>query len=441
MRARVIWTSIAAVAVCALAWGWSIGGEAVPARPADQTIAVDSAWYAALPLDAEAATAAYLARIPAEMRARGEAVSDTRMWVFWLRVLTVVAATALLCATAFAAQLRQSAGPRLPRRWTLDVVVALQYFAAMLALGLPIEVYARFVRPHRFGFSDQPFVGWLSDYMIGWGVTTAFYLVAVLLIYRVFRWRPGQWVAWAMVVYVALRVLFALLSPDVIEPLTNNFKPLADGPQRTQIVALARANGIDELSVVTGDASRQSRLLNAHVSGFAGTTRISVDDNTLRTTSDPMLRAVVAHEIGHFVLKHTAAAIVTDSLVMAAGFILIALCLRILLRRFGDRWQIRGIADIAALPVFWGLLLLWMHVSTPLTYAFSRVAEHQADLFALGASRAPHGLAEFMIHDADTTRLQPTAFEYALFYTHPSARERVATAMRWREETARLNEQ
>jgi STE24 endopeptidase len=71
----------------------------------------------------------------------------------------------------------------------------------------------------------------------------------------------------------------------------------------------------------------------------------------------------------------------------------------------------------------------------------SRVAEHQADLFALGASQAPHGLAEFMIHDADTTRLRPTALEYALFYTHPSAAERVETAMRWRAETARLREQ
>jgi STE24 endopeptidase len=375
------------------------------------------------------------------MPARGEAYSDTRMRVFWLRVLTLILATALLLATAFAAQLRAIAAGRLLRPAAIDAVVAIQYFVAMLALSLPVEIYARFVRPHRFGFSDQPFAAWLSDYVINWSVLTAFYLIAVLLIYRVFRWRPQQWVAWAVAVYVGLRALYALLSPDVIEPLTNNFKPLAEGPQKAQIVALAHANGIDELAVVTGNASRQSRLLNAHVSGFAGTTRISVDDNTLSTTSDPMLRAVVAHEIGHFVLKHTATSIVTDSLVMAAGFAFIALSMRGLLRRFGSRWRVTGIADIAALPAFWGLLLLWMYASLPLTNAMSRVAEHQADLFALGASQAPHGLAEFMIHDADTTRLRPTALEYALFYTHPSAAERVETAMRWRAETTRLREQ
>jgi Zn-dependent protease with chaperone function len=43
-----------------------------------------------------------------------------------------------------------------------------------------------------------------------------------------------------------------------------------------------------------------------------------------------------------------------------------------------------------------------------------------------------------MIHDADTVRLQPAAIEYALLYTHPSDAERVATAMQWRAESARL---
>jgi len=440
MRARLVWTMILGIVVAALAWGSMVGAEAVPPRPRDLTTPVDAAWYATLPADADSATAAYLARVPAEMRARGEAYSDTRLRAFWLRLATLIAATALLSSTAFGARLRDAAARRFSSASMIDAAVAFQYFVAMLGLSLPAEIYARFVRPHRFGFADQPFAAWLSDYLVEWGVITVFYLVAVLLIYRILRWRPGQWVAWALLVYVALRALYTLIAPGVIEPLTNDFKPVADGPQKAQIVALARANGIDDVAVVTSDASRQSRLLNAHVSGVAGTTRISLDDNTLRSTTDPMLRAVVAHEIGHFVLKHTARSIVTDSLVMAAGFAVIAVCLRGLLRGFGSRLDVRGPGDIASLPVFWALLLLWLTASVPVTNAISRAAEHEADLFALGASDAPHGLAEFMIHDADTTRRQPTMIEYALFYTHPSAADRVATAMRWREETGRLRE-
>lgn len=88
--------------------------------------------------------------------------------------------------------------------------------------------------------------------------------------------------------------------------------------------------------------------------------------------------------------------------------------------------------DISCLPVFWGLFLLWGFASLPASNAVSRDFERQADLYGLNASQAPLGLAEFMIHDADTVRLRPTALEYTLLHSHPSAAERVMTAMQWR---------
>lgn len=161
----------------------------------------------------------------------------------------------------------------------MDAAVAVPYFVVLDAFSLPADVYATFVRPHRAGFSDQSFAGWLGDSLVNWGVFTLFCLVGVLVIYGCMRRRPKQWVAWAIGVYAVLRVLYALLSPNVIEPLTNDFRPLPEGAQKQQILALARENGVDDVAVVTGDPSRQTRLLNAHVSGFAGTARISVADN------------------------------------------------------------------------------------------------------------------------------------------------------------------
>jgi STE24 endopeptidase len=266
MRVSVAWGLIAAVAVAAIAWGWSVGREAVPPRPGDQTATVGPAWYADMPLEPAAATAAYLARIPAAMRERGEVYSDTSLLAFVVRVLTLIAATAFICATGLAARLRDLACRLFSRRALIDAAVAVQYFAALYALSLPAEVYETFVRPHRFGFSDQAFSGWLQDNLLNWGVFTLFYLIAVVVIYGCIRRRPTQWVAWAIGVYLVLRSVYALLSPNIIEPLANNFRPLPEGPQKQQILALAHANGVDEVAVVTGDASRQTRLLNAHVS-------------------------------------------------------------------------------------------------------------------------------------------------------------------------------
>jgi STE24 endopeptidase len=438
MRLSIVWGLIGTVGVAALAWGWSVGGEPVPARPSDLTVGVPQGWYANLPIDSVAATNAYLARIPAAMRERGERYSDTRVLAFNLRVLSLILATIVLCATRLAARARELAIRIFSPRALVDAAVALQYFIALYLLSLPVEIYATFLRPRRFGFSAQSFGTWLGDNIVDWGVFTAFYMVGVLVIYTFIRKRPTQWVAWAAGIYLMLRATFTLLSPNVIEPLTNTFQPLAESPQKQQILALAHANDINDVAVVTSDASRQTRLLNAHVSGIGGAARISVDDTTLRATSDSMLRAVVGHEIGHYVMHHEIQGIITDTLIMSAGFALIALGTRKVVQRLGERWQMSDVGDIASLPVFWGLYLLWGFASLPFSNAISRTFEHQADLYGLNASQAPLGLAEFMIHDADTVRLSPTSLEYALFYDHPSDAERVATAMQWRAANARL---
>ncbi len=438
MRLSILWGLIGLVGVAALAWGWSIGGESVAARPSDLTMPVPARWYAELPLNPAAATDAYLARIPPAMRERGERYSDTRMLAFDLRVLSLIFVTIALGATRMAAQAHDLALQVFSRRALVDTAVALQYFIALYVLSLPVEIYATFLRPRRFGFSEQAFGAWLGDSLVNWGVFTVFYMVGVSVIYKFIRRRPTRWVAWAAGVYLVLRMTYTLLSPNVIEPLTNTFQPLIEGPQKQQILALAHANGINDVAVVTGDASRQTRLINAHVSGIGGAARISVDDTTLRATSDLMLRAVLGHEIGHYVMNHEIQSIVTDTLIMSAGFVLIALGTRAVVRRLGARWKMSGVEDIATLPIFWGLFLLWGFVSLPASNAISRNFEHQADLYGLNASQAPLGLAEFMIHDADTVRVRPTALEYALFYTHPSDAERVAAAMQWRAAIARL---
>ena len=432
MSLRSFWLLMLVVAIAAVVWGVAVGGEAVPARPGDQTIKVDDAWYAALPLDPALATKAYLDRIPEDMRARGERYSDSRLLAFVLRVLVELGLTVLIMTSGIAARMRDATMRRFKGPLFVDTAMAVQYFVVLFVVTLPVEIYAGFVRPHRVGFSAQPFPAWLEGALTNWAVLTAFYVVGALVVYRFIRRRPTQWVLWATGIYALLSAAYIILSPGVIEPLTNDFKPLADGPQKQAILALAHANGITDASVVVGDASRQSRLLNAHVSGFGSSARISIDDSTLAHTSDPMLRAVVGHEIGHFIMDHTIQYVVWSSLLMGVGFLVIALVMRWVLPRFGPAWGLAGEGDIATMPLFWGLFLMWGFLTLPVDNAIVRSEEHQADLFGLNASRAPHGLAEFMIHDADVARLQPTALEYALFFTHPSDAERVMTSMQWR---------
>jgi STE24 endopeptidase len=318
-----------------------------------------------------------------------------------------------------------------------DAAVALLMLAALFAMNLPVESYAGFARFRAAGFSGASFGQWLTDTALAWATITPFHVVGIVAIMVLIRARPRSWTAWASGVYLVVSASYVLLAPALIEPLFNELTPLAEGPQKGSILSMARANGVPAADVLVRDASLQGMLLDAHVSGFGGTARIVLDDNTIAAVSAAEVRMVMAHEIGHYVLAHIPKGIVFDALVMALGILLVGWSADRFLARHGGRLRCTGVGDIAALPLLWGSFLLWGYVALPVTNGITRQQEAEADLFGLNASREPTALAEYMIRDADTGQLDPSALEEWVFYGHPSPRHRIEMAMRWRAEQGR----
>src|SRR5262245_53058693 len=117
---------------------------------------------------------------------------------------------------------------------------------------------------------------------------------------------------------LALACLYVVAGPTVIEPLFNTYTPLPDSSIKRDILALARASGVPADDIYSGDASRQTRILNAHVSGLGGAARISIDDNTLADRYTPGI--LFCHEIGHYVLGHVLHGVALTCLVATIGF-------------------------------------------------------------------------------------------------------------------------
>jgi len=425
---------LAVAVVLALLWGVTVDAEAVPSRTGLKAAQVGADWYAALPVDPVAATAAYLQRVPPEVRVRGDAFGSTRYLALALRLAVLVASVVLVMSSGAAARLRDIIRATARRLWLQDALCALSFLAVLFALSLPVETYAGFVRPRHAGVSQRSYFDWLGEAMLGWAVITAFYVVGITLGMALIRRRPRSWAGWATLVYLALSGVYVLISPQYIEPLFNRISPLADGPEKQAILSLARANGVPANDVFVRDASRQSDLLNAHVSGIGSTARIILDDNTISKTPTSEFELVMAHELGHYVLAHIPKAVVFDSLITGIGFVLIGWSARRLFARYGQRWRVPDLGDSGAIPILWGLVLLWGFISLPIANSISREQEAEADIFGINASRQPLGLADFMLRDADAANLDPSPIEEWLFYDHPSARSRIETAMRWRAE-------
>jgi len=431
---RITLACVALAVVVAAGWGTVASRRPVAPRGVSQPAPVDAAWYASLPRDPEAATAALIDRVPHDARARGDAFGDTRYVVLPLRIGILLASAALLLWSGAAAGLARWAQRATRFVWLQDAMVAAAALTVLFLLALPVETYAGFIRYRDASFSSATHSRWLADFALNWLILTLFTIVGIVAIVAMIRRWPRGWVGWASMVYIVLSATYTYIAPTYIEPRFNHLTPLADGPDKQRILSLARANGVPANDVYVRDASRQSVLLDAHVSGLGSSAQIVLDDNTIATTARPEVDMVMAHEIGHYALAHIGKGLVFDAIVIGFGFLVIGALLRPVLGRFGAAWGIGSLSSPAVVVVVWVLFSVWGFATLPVSTAITREQEAEADLYGLNASREPFGLAEFMLRDADTGRLDPPPLEEALLYTHPSPKNRILTAMRWRAE-------
>jgi STE24 endopeptidase len=219
----------------------------------------------------------------------------------------------------------------------------------------------------------------------------------------------------------------------VIDPLFNTYKPVADGAVKSAVLTMAHANGVPADNIYEFDASRQTTRVSANVSGIFGSASIRLNDNLLQRASVAEIRAVMGHEIGHYVLNHIYKAIAAMSLLLLAGFLFTQWAMTLLLGRFGDRFGLRGVSDVAALPLLVAAISVFAFATTPISNTLVRTQEIEADRFGLNLARDPHGSAEADLKLTEYRKPDPTPLEEFFFFDHPSTRFRIHDAMRWRE--------
>jgi len=243
---------------------------------------------------------------------------------------------------------------------------------------------------------------------------------------------PKTWWIWGTAVAVACSFVLLFIAPVFIEPLFNTYKPLTKPEVSEPILVMARANEIPAKQVFEVDASRQTTRVSANVSGILGTTRIALNDNLLKQCSVPEIRAVMAHEMGHYVLNHGAKLLTYLGAFMLIGFGLTRILFDAAVPRWGDGWGVRGIADPAGLPLLTWIFCTLLFLATPLLNTVVRITEREADAFGINTAREPDGMAEVALKLGAYRKLNPTPLEEFIFYDHPSGRARIRMAMDWK---------
>jgi STE24 endopeptidase len=299
--------------------------------------------------DPELATQAYMATLKGAARAKSDAYFEGGYWLILWDFLVTVAANLLVLQLGWAARLsrwaRAKAGPALAA-----LLFAVPYILLITLITAPFAIYTEFVREHAYGLSNQDFAAWGGEQLIVIAVNTVIAGLLWMGVHSVIRrWPRGWWVG-GTVLTVLVAMATITLAPLYIEPLFNDYTPLPDGPVKTEVLKLARANGVPADNVYLVDASRQSDRISANVAGLFGTTRIALNDNLMKQDINE-IKAVMAHELGHYVLNHVWKLLIVFALLSAISFGLIGLAGPWLLARLGPRWGISGMDDPAVLPV------------------------------------------------------------------------------------------
>ncbi|MFZ2030243.1 MAG: M48 family metallopeptidase [Vitreimonas sp.] len=417
------WGALAALAAMA--------GPAFAQTAAEHAATATTAAHAAtaLPFDPDQATREWLNTMDPAARARSDSYFEGGYWIQFVGpIIGFVIAFLVL-------QLGWAKGVRTWLEKTVKVyfLVVIGFFLFYSLIGLvtlPWDYWVGFVREHDYGLSRQTLAQWSTEAAQGFGINLAVGSIGIAILYFVIWLAKKNWWVWGTVVAIALLAVSSMLAPVYIAPIFNHYTPMAESPLRTSVLQTAQANGVPADNVYVFDVSRQSNRVTANVSGFAGTTRISMADNLINRESPGGVRAVLGHEIGHYVLNHTVSLMVMFTLLIVIVFALANWLFNRL--SAGERWGIRNVWDPAGMPLLFSIIGFMFLIATPIQNNIVRFHEHQADMFGLNAAREPDGFAESALLLSEYRKMEPSAFEEWFFYDHPSGYDRIHMAMVWK---------
>ncbi len=305
-------------------------------------------------------------------------------------------------------------------------------FLQLLSLlyDVPLDAWVDLVHDRRWDMSTQSVRTFVADQVKSTVLGLVFGIVLLVPVYALVRATEWWWLlGWLLMVLFSL--VLGFLFPVVLAPIFNRFTPLPAGDLADRIAAVAERAGVTISGVWVADESRRSRRDNAYVAGLGATRRVVLFDTLLEHPPE-VVEQVVAHEIGHWRLRH-----LRRQLPLAA---LLALVVFLALRALAEwGWLLEavgageeGIGDPAALPLVL-LVAQGVAAATGVVAAWvSRAFEREADLEALELLDRPDELIEMhrRLHVKNLADLDPGWFR-RIRSSHPPPAERMAFAQAW----------
>ncbi|KHE70351.1 M48 family metallopeptidase [Halobacillus sp. BBL2006] len=287
-----------------------------------------------------------------------------------------------------------------------------------------------------YGISTQGFSSWMKDQLIGFWIGFIIMALLITVLYWLIKRFEKRWWLYAWMLLVPFLVFMMFIQPVVIDPLYNDFTELQDKQLEEKILGLASQADIPAERVYEVNMSEKTNSMNAYVNGIGSNLRIVLWDTTLNRLKDNEVLFIMAHEMGHYVMHHLYLNLLGVVVSSFVGLFLAYHLMHYAVRKWGDKWKIRSVSDIAGLPLLFIILSLLSFIANPVELAISRNAEQSADEYAIEMTKDPNAAVgsfqELTVNSLN--EVNPPALVKYLQYGHPTMMERINMLEQYQEQ-------
>jgi STE24 endopeptidase len=377
-----------------------------------------------------AVPAEFAEKIPlaAHQKAADYTIARTQYGLLTLMVNTVVLVgfTLLGGLQWLSLQIFQATGPGMV--YQLALLAAFALISGLI--DLPFDYYKQFGLEQRFGFNKMSKGLFFGDLIKGSLLAAAIGLPLAWVVLTLMNQTGDLWWLYTWVVWSGFQLLMMVLFPTVIAPLFNKFTPLEDQSLKARIEGLMTRVGFASKGLFVMDGSKRSAHGNAYFSGFGANKRIVFFDTLLSRLQPQEIEAVLAHELGHFKLKHIIKRI-SMMFAISLGFLALLGYLKT------QPWFYDGLGvnplllpgqgnDAMALLLFMLVLPVFTFLFNPLTSLGSRKHEFEADAFAAKHTDARDLVSALVkMYEDNASTLTPDPLHSAFYDSHPPASVRI----------------
>ncbi len=311
--------------------------------------------------------------------------------------------------------------------WIIAVLYVIALMVLLFIVGFPISFYSGYKIEHDYDLSNQSIGGWVKDQIKSLSISLLITTPLITGVFYLGRTYPDHWWLFAGSILFVFMGVMSNIAHLVLMPLFFKTEILEDEELSERLKQMASDNGVKGVEkVIKVHASDKTEKANAGFAGMGKSKRIYLFDTLLDKFHRKEVEGVVAHEMGHYVNHDVLRYIVLEGLLIFPVFFL------------ADRIFTHGASfdNIYHLPLFLLILYGLYSIIDPITLAYSRHRERQADIFALEATDQPGIMISAFkrLSDIDLAEIRPKRIVEVLFYSHPAPGKRLDMVREWIKE-------